>query len=280
MARDHARVRLDIWTDDDWRDLTPGAQWLYVHLLTSPTLTFAGVADWRPARITGHAAGLTPDVVFGWAVELQAGEFVLIDENTEEALIRSFVKHDGLMRSPNMAKALARDHGTISSPVLRAVLVHQLKRLKRQDPDLKGWPHLAGVLRKRSMAFADGLAELSGQPSGKGSGKGSRPADVDTVTTPEMAPKKGAKRHSQKRPSRHTARGASGDMPAAGRSPATRPPKGSTKGSGKPSGEGSGEAYPAGSGTPILPSSLPPISTSSSLRSVTREGSTAGRAGA
>lgn len=173
MARDHARIRLDIWTDDEWRDLTPGAQWLYVHLLTNHSLSFAGVADWRPARITGMATGLTADTVADLAMELQAGAFVLIDTTTEEALIRSFVKHDGLMRSPNMAKALARDHGAISSPTLRAVLVGQLKHLERQQPEMKGWPEVAEVLEKRSMTFAEGLANLSGEGSDKGSGKGS-----------------------------------------------------------------------------------------------------------
>src|SRR5690606_7289371 len=63
VARDHARIRLDIWADDDFGSLTSSAQWLYLHLLSSPTLSFAGVADWRPARIAGRTAELTADDV-------------------------------------------------------------------------------------------------------------------------------------------------------------------------------------------------------------------------
>ena len=51
MGRDRANIRTDMWGDDDWRGLTPGAQWLYEYLLTSPTLIYAGVADWRQVRV-------------------------------------------------------------------------------------------------------------------------------------------------------------------------------------------------------------------------------------
>lgn len=208
MARDHARIWLDIWSDDDFLALTAGAQWLYFNRVTSPSLSFAGVGDWRPARIAAAAADASSYEVEVAAAELQAGEFILVDPCTEEVLIRSWAKHDGLIQSPNMAKALARDHALIASPVLRAVLVNQLIRLKRSQPDLKGWPELAGVLKKRSMAFSAGLAELTEKGSGKGSGKGSH----------------------------------------------------------QPSGEG----MAAGSGTPLLPTSLPPISNASSSPFVTR----------
>jgi hypothetical protein len=171
MARDHARIWLDIWSDDDFRDLTAVAQWLYFNRVTSPSLSFAGVGDWRPSRIAAAAKSLDAYAVEVAAAELQAGEFILIDLDTEEVLIRSWAKHDGLIQSPNMAKALARDHALIASPILRAVLVNQLVRLRKSQPDLKGWPDLAGLLRKRSMTFAAGLAEITREPSGKGSGK-------------------------------------------------------------------------------------------------------------
>lgn len=180
MARDHARIRLDIWNDDDWRDLTSSGQWLYMFLLTQPSLTFAGVADWRPARIAAHTAELTGADVETFAAELEHGRFILVDRRSEEVLIRSFVKHDGLMRSPNMAVALAKDHGRIGSSVLRAVIVDQLHTLRDAKPTLKGWakPEVGTLLEKRSMTFEEGFAALpdnpsanpSGNPSGKGSG--------------------------------------------------------------------------------------------------------------
>ena len=166
MARDHARIRLDIWADDDFGSLTSSAQWLYLHLLSSPTLSFAGVADWRPARIAGRTAELTAADVEFFATELERDHYVLIDRRTEEALIRSWVKHDGLMKSPNMAKALVKAYGATASQTLRAVIVGQLHRLHEAKPELKGWTNAATLLGRDALTPAEALEELPPNPSG------------------------------------------------------------------------------------------------------------------
>lgn len=198
MSRDHARIRLDIWSDDDWRDLTSSGQWLYLHLLTSPRLSFCGVVDWRPARIAAHTAELTAADVETFAAELEDGRYVVIDRESEECLIRSFVKHDGLMKSPNMAKALVKDHAAIGSAILRAVVVHQLARLREKAPDLKGWPATEALLAKRSMSPADAFESLppnpsrnpsvnpSANPSGEGSGNPSATPFLPSSLPPSL----------------------------------------------------------------------------------------------
>ena len=169
MARDHGRIRIDIWADEDWRDLPSPAQWLYMHLLTSPSLNFCGVTDWRPSRIAAMAAELAADDVEYAAAWLEAGEFLIVDRNTEEALIRSWVKHDGLVSSPNMTKAMAKAHAGIGSSILRAVVVDQLERLRQAQPGLSGWKHLGDVLRKRSLTVSEAFQKLPPNPSIKGS---------------------------------------------------------------------------------------------------------------
>lgn len=170
MARDHARIRVDIWSDEDWRDLPSVSQWLYLYLLSSPALNFCGVTDWRPARIAALNAEMKADDVEYAAAWLEAGEFLVIDRDTEEALIRSWVKHDGLVASPNMTKAMVKAHAAIGSGILRAVIVDQLERLKQANPQLAGWKHLHGVLRKRSLTVPEAFQKLSPNPSVKGSG--------------------------------------------------------------------------------------------------------------
>lgn len=167
MARDHARIRLDIWADDDFRDLTAVGQWLYFNLLTSPDLSFCGVTDWRPARIAAVTADLAASDVETFAAELEAKELVVIDRDSEEALVRSFVKHDGLLKQPNMAKALIKDHAAIASSVLRAVVVGQLDRLKGNDPELRGWrvEGMRALLRRASLTPAEAFLRLSPNPS-------------------------------------------------------------------------------------------------------------------
>lgn len=180
MARDHARIKIDIWADDDFGTLSHSAQWLYLYLLSSPTLNFAGITDYRPARISGRSPSLTAEDVEEMARELEAGEYIVVDRKVELVLIRSFVKHDGLLRSPNMAKALAKEYLRIESRTLRAVLVGQLLSLQEQSPELKGWAYLGDVLANRSLTPAEAFEEMSGtlpnhseKGSSKGSGKGS-----------------------------------------------------------------------------------------------------------
>jgi hypothetical protein len=169
MARDHARIRLDIWADEDWRDLPSLPQWLYLHLLSAPSLSFCGVTDWRPARIAALAVDLSASDVEYAAAWLEAWQFLIIDRETEEALIRSWVKHDGLLASPNMTKAMVKAHGAIGSGILRAVIVDQLERLKQNSPGLAGWKHIGTVLRKRSLTVDEAFLKLPPNPSIKGS---------------------------------------------------------------------------------------------------------------
>ena len=190
MARDHARIRLDIWDDDDFRDLPSSSQWLYFHLCSSKSLSFCGVTDWRPARIGAHTAELTGDDIECFAADLEAGQFVIVDRDSEEALVRSFIRHDGLMKEPNMAKAMVKDHAVIGSRVLRAVVIDQLKRYKRQEPHLRGWAHTGTLLQKRSMtpaqAFAVLLPNPSGKPSVTPSGKPSEKGGPHPSATPSL----------------------------------------------------------------------------------------------
>lgn len=162
MARDHARINLGIWGDDDWRDLTPAAQHLYLLILTHPELTFAGVADWRPGRLRALASGWDRSEFDRAAHELATGLYIIVDEDTEEVMIRSFVKHDGLMKQRNMAVAMAKAYAAIASQELRGVFIHELRRLREADPELKGWDGCLEIMGNRSC---DPASHPTGYPS-------------------------------------------------------------------------------------------------------------------
>ncbi|WP_336156662.1 hypothetical protein [Amycolatopsis sp. VC5-11] len=153
MAREQANVRLSIWTDPDFRALSVEAQHLYLLILTSPSLSYAGVADWRPKRIAALAAGWVAGAVETAAAELQAAMFLVIDEDTDEALVRSFLRHDGLMAREFMATAAAKAYEGVASARIRGVIVHELQRLRRDEPSLLGWnsKRLLAVLKDPSV---------------------------------------------------------------------------------------------------------------------------------
>jgi len=150
MAREHARIQTSIWLDDDFLDLTPEAQHLYLVVTTQMSLNFCGVTAWHPGRLSQLAHGWTVEKVDAAAAELSAGLYLVIDETTGEVLVRSFIRNDGLLTSPNIAKAMYRKFSEIGSRVIRAVVVHELKRLYDEEPHLKGWDQCRDLLDKRS----------------------------------------------------------------------------------------------------------------------------------
>ncbi|MET7989843.1 hypothetical protein ABZU76_02930 [Amycolatopsis sp. NPDC005232] len=153
MAREQANVRLSIWTDPDFRALSVEAQHLYLLILTSPSLSYAGVADWRPKRIAALASGWVAGAVETAAAELQASRFLIVDEATDEVLVRSFLRHDGLMAREFMATAAAKAYEGVASARIRGVIVHELLRLRRDEPSLFGWSskRLLAVLQDPSV---------------------------------------------------------------------------------------------------------------------------------
>lgn len=187
MARDRANVRIEIWTDDDWRALSMRAQWLYLLLLTHGSLTYAGVADWREGRLAALAVGVTRADVEAAGAELEERHFIVTDAETEEVLIRSFLRHDGVMVRPNVAVAMAKSFAAVGSDRLRAVIVHELKRLRDEHPEWPAWekPTVMQLLSRRSLDVrAEGSGNGSSNPSDNrfAEGSGNLPVDLPPTT--------------------------------------------------------------------------------------------------
>jgi hypothetical protein len=156
MARTFAQTHVSIWGDDDFLDLSPMAQWLYWYLYSQPELSYCGVTDWRPGRIVPKANGLTLELIESAADELSQACYVVIDEGTEEVLVRSFMRSDGLLKQKNMGMAVAKAYAAVSSREIRGVIVHELKRLHEEFSSWTSWPALETILRKRAInPFAD-----------------------------------------------------------------------------------------------------------------------------
>lgn len=199
MARDHARIHVDIWGDDDWLDLSVEAQMLYFTLYTSSDLSLCGSGTWNPKRLQQVAHGWTIDRIEAAAAELSRGLFLVIDTATDEFLLRSWVKHDGLWRTPNMAVSVANARASLGSRTLRGVVVHEMTKLRKATPESKSWEKetVEKMLSQRAVDPADldpfdpgpnGGLNGSNNPSSKGgsnpySHSGSNPTSNGGPTT-------------------------------------------------------------------------------------------------
>lgn len=139
MAREYSKTNVTIWQDDDWCALPFPAQHIYRMLWDHPLLTYCGVVDWRPAKLSAWSAGLDRDLIKQFTDCLQARHFIVVDEDTEECLVRSWVRWDGLIRQPRLAVSFANAYAAVASRTLRGVVIHEMKKLKDREPEATGW---------------------------------------------------------------------------------------------------------------------------------------------
>ncbi|MGH6979154.1 MAG: hypothetical protein ACRED4_07670 [Brevundimonas sp.] len=139
MPRDHARIKTARAHDLDWRDLTQEAQWTYDAIVTQEGLSHAGVIDYRPGRIAALAKNGTVRKVETAVKTLEDARFVVVDRLTEELLVRSFVRHDGVFDRANMGKAVGRAFAKVVSTTVRQALIAEMARHYRDNPGLAGW---------------------------------------------------------------------------------------------------------------------------------------------
>jgi hypothetical protein len=157
MAREHARIWLDINSDDDFERLPFDAQGFYTRvILTLDDLNYCGVASWRPKRLTTKAPDLTVERILQAATCLEVGLYCLFDLDTEEVLARSFIRRDELLRNPKMAAAVIKAYNGVASKTLRAAIVTEIRRVHKEHPEYSSWT---------SKDTAEGLARLLARPS-------------------------------------------------------------------------------------------------------------------
>ena len=166
MARDHARLLVSIWDDDDWTSLDTASQTVYSSLISSPDLSWCGVAPLLPQRIARNASDLTERKVRTAFGALTARRFLVIDNETAEILVRSYVRHDGILKQPNVTKALVRALDRVHSPALVEAVKVELARLLADEPDHKGWDTIrSGWPELFTELHAKGQPNPSANPS-------------------------------------------------------------------------------------------------------------------
>ena len=101
------------------------------------------------------------------AAELEAGNYLLFDLDTEEVLARSFIRRDELLRNPKMAATVIKAYAALASPVLRAAIVTEVKRVHAEHPEYSSWTHkdtadgLARLMSRRALAEGDYTPQIA-----------------------------------------------------------------------------------------------------------------------
>lgn len=142
MARKYAQIHVAIWTDYDFKALPAIEQHMYFVLLSQARMNLCGVLDYLPSRLAMCVDEWTTDDVERLIKGLEEHRYVVVDRDSHELLLRSFVRNDSLLMNKNVTKGMAAEYGEIMSDKLRAAIDLELRRAFREDSTLAGWPGL------------------------------------------------------------------------------------------------------------------------------------------
>lgn len=164
MTRKYAKAYVSMWdAESDFIKLTADAQWLYWVLFSHPALSPAGVLQLQPKKWQRRGKGMTAKRLTAALEMLAADHYVLIDEVTEECLIRTYIRHDQGWRTPNIRTSIRAAIRSIESQRLRVAATHELTLALRD----------AGI-------DPEGSPKGSSQPKGQGLSHRTPPQDLST----------------------------------------------------------------------------------------------------
>lgn len=167
MARSEARIAVSIWNDPDFLALSVGAQRMFMFLISQPDLAHDGVIALRPRRWAKSAAKMTVAQVLADIDELTGTRFTVVDEDTEELLVRSFIRRDKVYMQPNVLRSAASHVETVSSKAVREAIRWELERIADDIP--KGSEQVfAAMLGTLRRDLGDAPPPPSNIPTAKG----------------------------------------------------------------------------------------------------------------
>lgn len=143
---EYAKIWKRVWKDPDFVQLPAATQTLYFLLISSEARSNAGVLPLTIRRWAKCSGDATPDSIRTALSQLASHNFTVVDWDTEEVLIRTFIRNDEGWKIHTVLKGILRSVEAVESPVLKQALKDELLRL----PDSNGSHDLANSLVTQS----------------------------------------------------------------------------------------------------------------------------------
>ena len=175
MAGRFTPLHSSIWSDPDFVALSSNAQRVYLLAISQHDVSFAGVVPYTEKRWARMSNDATPGAIADGINELEDARFVLLDPDTEELMIRSYVKHGRIYEQKQLRKALVRGYESILSTRLRLRWYdEQVDEVKDLVGRLNENPEQAADESEEASVVGQGL-DLDPQPA-TATGEGNEPA--------------------------------------------------------------------------------------------------------
>jgi len=175
--RNYGRFTTSIWRDEDFTSLTSTQQAVYFLLCTQPDVSAAGTLNLTLRRWAAMSADSSPDELRRVLGELEncPGVHLIVDDDTEEVLIRKFVKWDGGIRNEKRRPVIMDAAEGVSSTRIRHALALEIEHL--------GYVEMAAELWKTSPegAPSDNPSEAASHTPSANHAETSRAATLTTA---------------------------------------------------------------------------------------------------
>jgi len=169
---DYGKLLSRIWSDPEFTALDARAQQLYCLLISYHSRNLAGVLPLTLKRWAGSTRDATVDNITEALQQLAKAGFIVVDWDTEEVLIRTYVRNDEVHRQPNLMKAARKFALQIESPALRRALSAELMRLPEHKDAAETERVAKQLVETLTEPFAEPLPEPFAEPISEPPGVG------------------------------------------------------------------------------------------------------------
>ncbi|MEU7787703.1 hypothetical protein [Amycolatopsis sp. NPDC049159] len=180
MARTEARLLFTVW--EGLAVLSDAGKLAYFAVMTDPSLTQCGAGPLRPSRWSKKLGWRDePEKIEAALSEMDEHRKIFVDHDTDEVLIRTFVRRDGVAKMPYVLRSALKAAVMIESHRLRKELAVELRTLHDERA-----AESSGLLRQvldECLVVADELEGVH-RP---------RPAAESAATAPAAAEEPGEK---------------------------------------------------------------------------------------
>ena len=209
-----------------FRSLDEKEQRFYLFLISQPNLNHAGLLPLTLRRWSRKANGLTSADVEKRLQALDETQFIVMDDDTEELLIRSFVRNDGVWRMPKVMGAAVSGALEISSRRLQVALLDEMDRIpldELSDEPTKYKGQDGPSIRQQVVIHISTLRKAFGNPDPDPSRRGSGTPSATPSGTPSATPSEGGAEGGPKGSTRGRGRAPHAHSPAPAPAPTPAP---------------------------------------------------------
>lgn len=194
MAQEYVAMYRSRWSDDeDWRALSWSAQWLYDFLAQHPDRNEAGLLSFTIKKWTRFADGVTVADLRRSLGELDDAGFIVVDEETEEVLVRSFIRRATVYKHIRLFRNACVAIRAVESERIRSALGQELVRLPKlaiPTPNDRNQRNVAEAVEAQRWLdeLASQLCDAPPDPPGQGHDDGDSHPMAHPISHPMAHP--------------------------------------------------------------------------------------------